>query len=403
MIVGLAMSIGLIAGSRISAQVTNEIILYVEEDLGIRRFFYPVDARVPFSNGELSDLSMVELRHEGVPVPATYTALSRWPDESIQWLAVNFNASIGPLETKTFNLERVMRERARVDARRGLTVTDLGSDVQIGRLRFSKNASPLIRSVDFSGERIGIGTNGIRVTDWMGNIHGIEQGAVTFEVMRLGQQYVELRYEGRIELDLENSIPFELSIGIPNSKSWFRATIEIDDPDNLVSMVSFHTPLSFGEGPLAWDFGTDRWTYGALRGVGDVVRLTTDTDVEGDTEWGVAMTVDGETSLYEVSTGLSTVSGWGHAQGPDHVVAFGIDHLGRDPGSYLMAVTGSGQLTLGRSVNNGVQNLTIYQHFVSVPVHIGAATSPMSMLNPLSVRCDDARYRETGLTPGSGR
>jgi hypothetical protein len=34
---------------------------------------------------------------------------------------------------------------------------------------------------------------------------------------------------------------------------------------------------------------------------------------------------------------------------------------------------------------------------------VRAATSPVSMLNPLTVRCDDARYRETGLTPASGR
>ena len=403
MIVGLAMSIGLTAGSRIFAEVADEIFLYVAENVGIRRFFYPVDARVPFSDGELSNISMAELRREGIPVPATYTALSRWPDGSVQWLAINFNTSIGPLETQVFTLDRVVSERAKVNARRGLVVTDFESDIQVGRLRFAKNASPLIRSVDFSGEQIGIGTNGIRVTDRMGRTHGIDRDAVTFEIIREGQQFVEVRYKGKIELDSKSNIPFELSVGLPNSKSWFKATIEIDDPESQVSMISFHTPLSFGEGRLVWDFGTDRWTYGSLREMGDSVRLTTDTDAEGDSEWTVAMTVDGETSLYEVSAGLSTVSGWGHLQGQDHVVAFGIDHFGREPGSYSMAVTGDGQLSLERTVNGGAKKLTIYQHFVSVPVHVGAATSPMSMLNPLTVRCDDARYRETGLTPDSGR
>jgi hypothetical protein len=53
----------------------------------------------------------------------------------------------------------------------------------------------------------------------------------------------------------------------------------------------------------------------------------------------------------------------------------------------LIALNGQGQMTfrLEPEVPKTEHRLTVYQHFVSTPVPIGAATSPTAMLNPLAI------------------
>ena len=87
------------------AQTGQSISLHVEETAGIRRTRYPVNARVPFPQGALARADQVRLVLDGDAVPAQFAAGSRWPDGSVQWLTVDFNASIGPEETRSYRLE----------------------------------------------------------------------------------------------------------------------------------------------------------------------------------------------------------------------------------------------------------------------------------------------------------
>ena len=103
-------------------QTVARTTLYVDETQGIRRFFYPVDARVPFASGELGDSENVRLLSDGTEIPATYTALEAWPDGSVRWLGVNFNVSIGPLGAASFEVEYGPSVRNVVTAPRGLIV-----------------------------------------------------------------------------------------------------------------------------------------------------------------------------------------------------------------------------------------------------------------------------------------
>src|SRR5204862_2489823 len=98
------------------AQTVNGTNITVREPLGIRRTEYPVAVRVPLPKGAVADLTHLRLRtpvgndgndgndgknaNAGMEVAAQFTADERWPDGSAQWVALDFNASIGPGETR---------------------------------------------------------------------------------------------------------------------------------------------------------------------------------------------------------------------------------------------------------------------------------------------------------------
>src|SRR5690242_11076887 len=81
----------------LNAQTRGSVNVYVKESAGIRRTAYPVNARVPFPQGALADSSKARLMNGEMETPAQIAAESMWRDGSIHWLAVDFNASIGPM------------------------------------------------------------------------------------------------------------------------------------------------------------------------------------------------------------------------------------------------------------------------------------------------------------------
>src|SRR5579859_5528543 len=84
-----------LAGAGRGAQTRANVNVYVKESAGIRRTAYPVNARVPFPPGALADSANTRLMKGDMETPAQIRTESRWRDGSVQWLAVDFNASIG--------------------------------------------------------------------------------------------------------------------------------------------------------------------------------------------------------------------------------------------------------------------------------------------------------------------
>ena len=81
-------------------------------------------------------------------------------------------------------------------------------------------------------------------------------------------------------------------------------------------------------------------------------------------------------------------AGWFHATDSTHCVAGSLVHFGRSARDRI-ELSGTGILQLGREFAAdklapppGPKALTFYRHFVGIPVHIGAATSPQSMMAP---------------------
>lgn len=389
-----------LASAGLDAQTRGSVYVYVKESAGIRRTAYPVNTRVPFPQGALADPANARLMNGEMETPAQMAAESRWPDGSIQWLAVDFNASIGPTESQTYRLEYGGAVKAAAGVR-GLTVTENANDIEVGRVRFNKGGAPLLASVKFRGEDIGPGTNGLTVRDTVGKEHDLTDAeGLKTEAVKRGPLYVVIRYSGAIVVDGSYRAPFAMTVEMPNSKSWVKITAAVEDPGKRLQEISFHTPMALGALPWEWDFGTDHWTYGALRNPGDTVVLSEAVKSSGVNEWKVTTGSNGQEQSYETGVAdRSKIIRWAHLQNGNEVIAFVMETEGSSAGTYRIRLGGDGQTSFhfAPALPRAQHHLTVYEHYVAPPVQIGAATSPSSILSPLSAVCDRRQYTAAGV------
>jgi hypothetical protein len=390
------------------AQTADGVTITLRETLGIRRTEYPVSVRVPLPKGAVAELSHLRLRSGGgsdasaADVAAQFAADQQWDDGSTQWLALDFNASIGAGETRQFRLEYGPTITSGATAR-GLAVSEAGDRIQVGSVAFSKTGWPLLTSVAFRGEIIGPGRNGWSVIDINGMAHDFGSAtSVAAEIVKRGPLSVVIRYSGRIPIDAANAVAVVLLCEMPNSKSWVKFSVAIDDPGKRVRGVTFDTPFALGAQPWTWDFGTDTGTYGVLRSPGDAALLTQRV-AAGSSNWQVETVTPKDRRVYETSVaGRATkVAGWGHLLDTQNAIAFAIDRFAREPGTYTFSLTGAGQASIGVAAAQPAasHHLTVYQHYVGTPVAIGAATSPAAMVTPLAVSIDREQYVRSGQRP----
>lgn len=82
-----------------------DVALTVNEPAGVARRGWPVTSGVPVARGELREAGGVALRGpDGADVPVQTDVLARWPDGSVRWLLVDFQADLRAKETKAFRL-----------------------------------------------------------------------------------------------------------------------------------------------------------------------------------------------------------------------------------------------------------------------------------------------------------
>lgn len=203
---------------------------------------------------------------------------------------------------------------------------------------------------------------------------------LTFAIVKRGPLVVSARYTGTIAAG-GAMLPFIVTLEMPSSKSWVKLSAAVTDPAKTLRGLQLSTPLALGPLPWVWDFGTSRWTYGQLRNAADRVAFVKSA---GASDWTVTTTANGRDQLAEAGNGTTTpFAGWAHLQGGKEVVAFAIENAATHQGGTTIEFTGDGQ---SRIVMTGTTSLTVYEHFVSVPVQIGAATAPPAILSPLDVR-----------------
>jgi hypothetical protein len=378
----------------------SSIPLHVSEVGGIRRTQFPVTARIPFPRGVLKDPANVRLLSNQTEVAGQAMAESRWPDGTVQWLSLDLNVTIGPNESQTYSLQYGDDVRTEAAAR-GLTVTEDADAIQVGNMRFNKSGSPLIASVKYRDEAIGSGANGLTVKDAAGTIHDLTTAEnVKAVIVKRGPLVVSLNYSGSIRLDKDVKAPFSLTVEMPNSKSWVKLHAAVDDPTQAIRDLAINMPLTLGPFPWVWDFGTTRWTYGSMRAATDSVVMSDTVGATATGEWTVSSGPKGREVAAETSgPDAASFGGWGHVQGAKEVVAYAIEGVKTRRGTYRIAIDGSGQTTFQVSAPapQPKHELTVYAHFVSTPVQIGAATSPAAILSPLFATCEREQYVKSGV------
>jgi hypothetical protein len=371
-----------------AAQATMSVS--VAETAGIRRTSFPAHARLEIADRALTDADAVQLVDaSGADVPVQGTASSKWADGSVRDLEIDFNISLAPFESRELQLRYGADVAKPAGGGRGLlSVTEDASTIDVGRVHFSKSGSPLLASVAYRAELIVAGPNGVAVTDDSGRRH--EPSEITWgapQVLRSGPLNVLIRYEGKLAL-AGGSSDLALDVEMPNSKSWVKLTATASDPRHHVKAIAIETPISLGEYPWTWDFATPNGTYGAFRNDNSAAVFTRNRTAAGDGAWEVRAGAPGSEQPYEQSLPRwsGTLGGWTHLVGSSEAVAFAVEP-GDRAGTFTTRVEGSGKTSFAFAPSAPAERttLTLYQHYVSTPVPIGAATSPPSILNPLRV------------------
>jgi hypothetical protein len=378
------------------AQGQRTIGIRVAETSGIRRTEYPLHARVVFQAREMTDVAGLRLRLAEAPVAAQYTVVTRWPDGSARDVDVDFNASLDPGETRTYQVDAAGGGAA---PPRGIAVTEETDVVRAGSVAYSRRADPLIVSAGYvRREFIGAfpgARNGLSIVDRDGVRHRLADAPrVQLVLAKRGPLVAELIYTADVPVGSARTVPVTLTVEMPNSKSWIRMSAAVIDEARRVRDVVLETPLSVGAFPWLWDFGTENGSYGAFRNGSDRVMFHQIVNPQGSHSWRIDTGTAAEPRPYERSAAREAgdrnrlTGGWGHLVGPDGAVAFGIQGMANAPGTYTITLDGQGQVSYGLAPAAGnatTHRLVVYQHFVSTPVPIGAATTPTSMLHPPQV------------------
>ncbi len=346
--VPLALASALTSPVDVAAQQPTLRIFRVRETVGIRRTEYPVSVSVQVPKGALTDVSHARVMHNSAEVPVQFTARAPWDDGSVQTLDIDFNTSLEPEEDRRYELQFGPSVTAAAKPARGLTLDEQPTAVVVGNLTFSKSGSPLLASASYRGEAIGTGQNGLTLTDGNGRRHDLSkaQGA-NLEVVKGGPLLVVLRYTATIAIDETSSIPVELLMEMPNSKTWLKTTATVTDRTRKLKDIALERPYAWAGFPVLWDFGTESGTYGVFRAATDSITLTQAVGVGGPSGWKIESGPLNQRRAIEVSGGsrARATNGWGHIQDAASAVAFGFARFGRDAGSYTIGLSAGGQAT----------------------------------------------------------
>jgi len=384
---------GLAVTSAMAQDSPQRIPIRVRETVGLRRFGYPVTARVPFPPGALKGEKNARLVNaQGAAVPAQITAVEKYPDSSIKWLEVDFNLSPAPLETREFQLEYGANV-THTPPTRGLTFAETAETFQVSAYTIRKDGNPLVQSVKYGREYLKEGGVNVIVKEGEVTYPLREATNLRWTVEKQGAFQVRLRCDGVYPArGGKAALPFTLTLEFASTKSWVGITHIVrgaaERQVSLALLSHFHLT-----GQLLWDMDVGYWLYGTLNPDEQMTFQQT------SGSWVCQSGKRGEETPYATSTPSNPhARGWGHfqeAKAGGNVVAFGIAEFGR--GEYAM-VFREGVLELFYEPAPQVERqLRVFFHFIPVPLQRTAQTSPAAMMRPLGATCPAEHYRKCGV------
>jgi len=348
----------------LAAQVAS---IEVAETVGLRRFAYPVRARI---NTSLSP-EQLRLTADGKPVAAQFTRV----DESA--VEIDFTVDLGPWEKRRL-LAGEGAPPPPISAPMSLDQTSTSYVVRHpGGLAFHvpKNLQGLLNSVRTRDtEYVLPGSSGLLVN--CGD--NVERRAVatTSRVVKSGPLACAIRFDRTEQLPGNRTAKSEIELEFPRSKSWVEVRWTVDDPHALVSGLMAEVNLRVDTQPLIVDFGAGTMIYATLRS-GQSARMQANA-----TAWNIDVNGTSYAAGRE-----QRAEGWAHVMDRHRATAVALGDFGDAEAS--IEAWADGRLRIRRDRLGGTRkSLTFWLHFVEMPVQIGAATSPQSMMRPPSVRVE---------------
>jgi hypothetical protein len=337
----------------------------VHETSGFRRFGYPV--RASFK----ADAAPLQLLENGKPIPAQFTPLDGHTE-------VDFNVSLGPWETREY---RVQKGESTPGTGVAVTQADgafvvrhgLEFDVPDNLLGFLKQVSSGKLSYLRPGSQ-GLALNYKDDTEFRtgGTNHW---GAKTkAQVTKRGPLVGALRFESTEGLRSDRTVKSVVDMDFPRSKAWIEVRWTVEDPERLVTGMIADLNLLIEGPPTLVDFGANDTVYAALK---PAQRFVLSSSAPG---WFVHLNDE----PYASGT-KSSAEGWAHVMDKQRATAIAVAGFG-DETRDRIEVSTDGRLRIRRDFPGGGERaLHFWLHFVTMPVQVGAATSPQAMQNPLRI------------------
>ena len=132
-----------------------------------------------------------------------------------------------------------------------------------------------------------------------------------------------------------------------------------------------------------------------MRNATDRVRFE---KIAATNSWTVTTLANGRSQVAETGTWTTApFAGWAHLQGAKEVVAVVMEGAREYPGVSMEFGAEGSRFSLNPPNGASRHRLSVYEHFVSVPVQIGAATAPSAILSPLEIRIPQDVLRRAGI------
>ena len=251
-----AISIATLVLSGFYGAFAQETKIVLEEPAGLDRAAWPVGIGLPFPRGEMKDADSFFLYSpQGLPIPLQTRSLDRWPDGSIRWTYLQFQADMQRQKTENWILKwkeskTANRPKTRIiaTATRGKIVVDTGA-IQV---TFSGDGRSLFDSVKI-GDREMLRPDapcGFMLARPDGRVyfsHG--QGKVKLEMEESGPIRAVIRMEGEHRSKSGQPLfDYVCRFFFYAGKSWFETEYgfinrEMEESTDLAS-IKLSIPLS---------------------------------------------------------------------------------------------------------------------------------------------------------------
>jgi len=136
----------------------RSIPIFIRETSGVKRSNEPVTFGLPLPKGFTCDVSALRvLSDQNIPIPLQASSLAIWPDKSLKWALLDFQASVEPLKASEYRLE--FRESPSLLPSHPAITTMIDGDRAVvdtvaAKFFLSRTSSGLFERVEINGENV---------------------------------------------------------------------------------------------------------------------------------------------------------------------------------------------------------------------------------------------------------
>ncbi len=372
----------------------------VTEDAGIRRFGYPVSAVLTLAE-PLKDLDPFRLLEKDKPIVAQFRPRGD-TSTGIREVSLDFNVNLLPNETREYVVEYGPKVESGPQPRGGMKIETSADEFRVVHspdLQFvvPRDLVGLLRNVRTAkDDYLRSGSAGLMIRTKDDKVYrvvgsGQNGGKATSKVVKAGPLASTLRFESNETLGGGRTVTSVVEMEFPISKSWVQVTWTVDDPDGHVAGLGADLNLNVRGDNTLVDFGAGTLVYAHLQ-KGETALLRQYSKQNAGSQkagtWETLVGPSGHLMPYVTASSKSgpaalRAEGWAHVMDEKHCTAVAVaGFTGADVNLAEIIVDADGRLRLWK---HGCNKLTFWLHFVTMPVHVGAVTSPQAMLAPLKV------------------